>query len=117
MRSSLSLATGLDRAFSILAKRDLLIEDWRYSLWQKSRRWERHKISVVLALHDEGATTPMRLTATDISASGCYVETIFPLSSEPVSRSTCGLRRRTSRLAPLCAPAIRDLAWESNSSV
>jgi hypothetical protein len=35
MRSSLSLATGLDRAFSILAKRDLLIEDCRYSLWQK----------------------------------------------------------------------------------
>ena len=34
------------------------------------RRWERHKISVVLALHDERATTPMRLTATDISASG-----------------------------------------------
>jgi len=44
------------------------------------RRWERHKISVVLALHDERVTTPMRLTATDISASGCYVETIFPLS-------------------------------------
>ena len=35
MRSSLSLATGLDRAFSILAKRDLLIEDCRHSLWQK----------------------------------------------------------------------------------
>ena len=47
---------------------------------QNCRRWERHKISVVLALHDERATTPMRLTATDISASGCYVETIFPLS-------------------------------------
>ena len=47
---------------------------------QNCRRWERHKISVVLALHDERANTPMRLTATDISASGCYVETIFPLS-------------------------------------
>jgi len=35
MRSSLSLATGLDRAFSILAKRDLLIEDCRHSLWQR----------------------------------------------------------------------------------
>jgi len=46
---------------------------------ENCRRWERHKISVVLALHDEGATTPMRLTATDISASGGYVETIFPL--------------------------------------
>jgi hypothetical protein len=46
---------------------------------QSRRRWERHKISVVLALHDERVTTPMRLTATDISASGCYVETISPL--------------------------------------
>jgi hypothetical protein len=47
---------------------------------QNCRRWERHQISVVLALHDERATTPMRLTATDISATGCYVETTFPLS-------------------------------------
>ena len=84
MRSSLSLATGLDRAFSILAKRDLLIEDCRYSLWQKRRRWERHKISVVLALHDEGATTPMRLTATDISAVAVMSRLSFLLSSEPV---------------------------------
>ena len=42
------------------------------------RRWERHKISVVIALRGEGATMPMRVTATDISASGCYVETILP---------------------------------------
>lgn len=47
---------------------------------QNCRRWERHKISVVLELHDERASTPMRLTATDISAGGGYVETIFPLS-------------------------------------
>jgi PilZ domain-containing protein len=47
---------------------------------QSRRRWERHKISVVIALHDERGTTPMRVTATDISAGGCYVETIFPLS-------------------------------------
>jgi PilZ domain len=46
---------------------------------QSRRRWERHKISVVVALHDERVTTPTRLTATDISASGCYVETILPL--------------------------------------
>jgi hypothetical protein len=44
------------------------------------RRWERHKISVVIELHDERTGTSMRLTATDISASGCYVETISPLS-------------------------------------
>jgi hypothetical protein len=45
---------------------------------QSRRRWERHKISVAIALHNEGMTTPMRVTATDISASGCYVETISP---------------------------------------
>jgi len=35
MRSSLSLATGLDRAFSILAKRDLHAIYCRHSLWQR----------------------------------------------------------------------------------
>jgi hypothetical protein len=47
---------------------------------QGRRRWERHKIAVVIALQDDRATTPTRLTATDISASGCYVETISPFS-------------------------------------
>jgi hypothetical protein len=42
------------------------------------RRWARHKISVVMALHHHEAVAPMRVTATDISASGCYVETIVP---------------------------------------
>jgi ribosomal protein L24 len=47
---------------------------------QNRRRWERHKISVVIALYDERATTSIRLTASDISASGCYVETMAPFS-------------------------------------
>lgn len=42
------------------------------------RRWPRHKISVLIALHDEWSRVPMRVTATDISACGCYVETILP---------------------------------------
>jgi hypothetical protein len=42
------------------------------------RKWERHKISVVIVLHDDRTNMPMRLTATDISASGCYVETMMP---------------------------------------
>jgi hypothetical protein len=45
---------------------------------QNRRRWQRHKISVVIALHNEWLTIPMRVTATDISASGCYVETLSP---------------------------------------
>jgi hypothetical protein len=51
------------------------------SISQQSRRkWERHKISVVIAVQDERASTLRRLTATDISASGCYVETHVPFS-------------------------------------
>jgi hypothetical protein len=42
------------------------------------RRWERHKISVLIALHDQRTALPIRVTATDISASGCYVETNQP---------------------------------------
>ena len=44
------------------------------------RRWERHKISVLIALHDQRTALPIRVTATDISASGCYVETNQPQS-------------------------------------
>jgi hypothetical protein len=43
------------------------------------RRFARHKISFPLELHDERMSTPLRVNATDISGSGCYVETIMPL--------------------------------------
>lgn len=46
---------------------------------EKRRRWERHKILVVIAIYQRSAA-PMRVTATDISAAGCYVETISPFS-------------------------------------
>src|SRR6201997_3927372 len=36
------------------------------------RRWDRHKISILIALHDERTSVPTRVTATDISGSGCY---------------------------------------------
>jgi len=42
------------------------------------RRWERHKISVLIALYDERTRVPIRVTATDLSGSGCYVETLSP---------------------------------------
>lgn len=42
------------------------------------RRWDRHKIAVLIALYDERTPTPIRVTATDISGSGCYVETLSP---------------------------------------
>jgi hypothetical protein len=43
------------------------------------RKFLRHKISFPLELRDERVKTPMRVTATDISGNGCYVETIMPL--------------------------------------
>lgn len=42
------------------------------------RRWERHKITILIALYDEHTLVPIRITATDISGSGCYVETLSP---------------------------------------
>lgn len=47
---------------------------------QNLRKWNRHKISFIIELHDPRVPTAVRVTATDISASGCYVETIVPLS-------------------------------------
>jgi PilZ domain len=43
------------------------------------RRFARHRISFPLEARDERVKTPMRVNATDISGSGCYVETILPL--------------------------------------
>jgi hypothetical protein len=45
------------------------------------RRWERHKISFPLELRDERVGTPMRISATDVSGNGCYIETIMPLAA------------------------------------
>lgn len=43
------------------------------------RRFARHRISFPLEVRDERVKTPMRVSATDISGNGCYVETILPL--------------------------------------
>ncbi len=44
----------------------------------RRRRWARHKIAFSISLHD--AQTLVRVTATDISGSGCYVEMLSPFS-------------------------------------
>jgi hypothetical protein len=46
---------------------------------QNLRKWNRHKISFVVELHDYRVPRPVRVTATDISGNGCYIETIVPL--------------------------------------
>lgn len=42
------------------------------------RRWERHKVSLGITLHHDRSPVPLRVTATDLSARGCYVETLSP---------------------------------------
>jgi hypothetical protein len=44
----------------------------------RSRRWDRYKIAFLITLRDEATVVPIRVTATDISGSGCYVETLSP---------------------------------------
>jgi len=43
------------------------------------RRYTRHRVSFPVEVRDERVNTPMRVNATDVSGSGCYVETILPL--------------------------------------
>lgn len=45
------------------------------------RRFERHKIFFNMEMADERVKTPIRVRATDISANGCYVETMLPLDA------------------------------------
>ena len=44
------------------------------------RRRQRHRISFHLELRDERNNVPMRVTATDISGNGCYIETLTPFA-------------------------------------
>jgi hypothetical protein len=50
------------------------------------RRWHRHKISLPLELRDERVNAPSRISATDVSGNGCYVENMLPLPLGTVLR-------------------------------
>ena len=50
------------------------------------RRWHRHKISLPLELRDERVKAPTRISATDVSGNGCYIETMLPLPLGTVLR-------------------------------
>lgn len=39
----------------------------------------RHSIPVQIELRQEGNDVPMRMTTTDLSRGGCYIETMLPL--------------------------------------
>ena len=44
------------------------------------RHLTRHKLSFPLELRDERFDMPMRVSASDVSGNGCYVETVMPLA-------------------------------------
>jgi PilZ domain len=46
---------------------------------QNRRRFFRHSIAYPMEVKDERVNTPLRVSATDISGSGCYIQTILPL--------------------------------------
>ena len=50
------------------------------------RRFSRHKIFFNMEMCDERVNTPIRVRATDISANGCYVETMLPLATGTILR-------------------------------
>ena len=71
------------------------------------RRWGRHKIAFPITLRDE--RSPVRVTATDISGSGCYVEMLspFPVGTGLVAELWIGAERVTTRaLVRTCDPRV-----------
>jgi hypothetical protein len=60
------------------------------------RRWERHKITILIALYDERSSVPIRIPATDVSGRGCYVKPFRPFPSEPLWAWNYGLDRKRS---------------------
>lgn len=71
------------------------------------RRWIRHKIDFAIALQDE--RTLLRLTATDVSGSGCYVEMLSPFSvgTGLAAELWIGAERVTTRaLVRTCDPRV-----------
>ncbi len=71
------------------------------------RRWARHKIAFPIALHDD--RTLVRVTATDVSGSGCYVEMLspFPIGTGLGAELWIGTERVTTRaLVRTCDPRV-----------
>jgi PilZ domain len=52
----------------------------------KHRCYPRHKISFPLELREKHVEAPMRISATDVSGSGCYIETLLPLPVQTLVR-------------------------------
>ena len=55
------------------------------------RHHERYTVQVQIEIHPEGSTTPLRLTTTDLSRGGCYIQLLDQLSLGVRVRATLGL--------------------------
>src|ERR1700693_2679938 len=70
------------------------------------RKFIRHKISYPMELRDERVNTPLRVTATDISGNGCYVETVMPFPVSTLLRIDFWIEQQ--RLSASAAVRTRD---------
>jgi hypothetical protein len=73
------------------------------------RRRARHKIDVNLELRDERTNIPMRVSATDISANGCYIESILPLPKGTSLKATVWMgdeKLSTTAIVRTCDPGV-----------
>jgi PilZ domain len=75
----------------------------------KRRRRPRHRILVNIELGDEQMRSPLRVTATDISGNGCYVESMrpFPAGTNLKAQLPMGSERlTTSAVVRTCDQAL-----------
>jgi PilZ domain len=73
------------------------------------RRWFRHKISLPIELRDERVKAPTRISATDVSGNGCYIESMLPLPLGTVLRVDFWLdseRVNISAVVRTCDPGV-----------
>jgi len=73
------------------------------------RRWHRHKISLPLEIRDERVNAPSRISATDVSGNGCYVENMLPFPLGTVLRLDFYLdaeRVKITAVVRTCDPGV-----------
>ena len=79
------------------------------TLPQNRRRFFRHRVAYPMEVKDERVNTPMRVNATDISGSGCYIETILPLPKGTTLRAEFWIESEkvvTTAVVRTCDPGV-----------
>ena len=73
------------------------------------RRFPRHKIALPVDVRQDHFSAPLRLHATDISGSGCYIETLMPLPVEAALRLDFYMQSEhvtTTAVVRTCDPGV-----------